>query len=770
MLTLNAGTRLAQYEIVAPLGSGGMGEVYRAHDARLERDVAIKVLPQHLALDPDVKARFEREARAVAALSHPGILAIHELAKVGDLSFAVMELLEGETLRQRLAERPMPWREAVALGTELADAVSAAHARGIVHRDLKPENIFLTREPRLKVLDFGLARSADAAAGASSTYLVTSPGVLLGTIGYIAPEQIAGAEADAASDIFAIGCVLYEMLSGRMAFGRTTAAETMSAIMHAEPPPLDNPGGDAPPELELIVRHCLAKRPDARFPSARDLTVALRALEADSAARIVSTPLRTKRAAAKSVAVLPFDNLTGDPDADYLSDGLTESIINCLSQLPKLRVVPRGTVFRYKGRADDATTVGLALNVRSLVSGRIVRRGATLNIQVELIDVATESQLWGDQYQREAGDVASVQQEIAFQVSEGLRVRLSGAERKRLKAKPTENNEAYQHYLRGRYYWNKWTPEGFARGIECFEKAIETDPNYALAWAGLGDAYATVGYYGTVPTAVAMPKARFAALKALELDHRLPEAHVTMAFAHVFHDWDWAAAEREFKLAIALNPRLATAHAFYGLFSAGAGDAEAGVARAVRGRDLDPLNMVTNIALVWSHYLARQYDKVIETARRALELDPTFTQIHTALGAAYDQMGDYRHAAKMLAEQCTCWGSPLPGAEVLPGILERDGSTAYFRKQIELMRATGDAQRPPMAVIIAYIRVGEFDEAIARIERLVDERTGHAVFAHTEPSFDPVRSHPRFQAILQRLAGLRSPALDEARAGHSKND
>jgi serine/threonine protein kinase/Tfp pilus assembly protein PilF len=758
-VSIATGTQLAQYEILEPLGAGGMGEVYRARDLRLARDVAVKVLPSHLAADPEMRARFEREARAIAALSHPGIMGIYELARVGDLSFAVVELLEGETLRKRLASGALPWRDAAARGAAIAEAVAAAHAKGIVHRDIKPENIVLTHDGRVKVLDFGLARSHAGRTQGTTLGSLTSPGLIMGTVGYIAPEQIRGEEASEASDIFAIGCVVHEMVTGRMAFGRATAAETMAAILNAEPPPVSESGVHAPPELEMVIRHCLAKGPHERFSSAQDLASALRALTRESGAvTVVSpTPARTRRPAGKSVAVLPFENLTGDADAEYLCDGVTESIINCLSQLPKLRVVPRGTVFRYKGRADDLASVGLALNVRSIVTGRVARRAGRLSIQAELVDVVSDAQLWGDQYLREDADLASLQQEIAFQISEGLRLRLTAEERRRLKKSPTENSEAYQHYLRGRHYWNQWTPESFRRAAECFEQAIKVDPGYALAWAGLSDAYGTMGYYGVLPTQAAMAKARPAAQRALELDDRLAEAHVTMAFTRLFADWSWEGAEREFREAIRLNPRHAVAHAFYGLFSVAAGETGEGIARALRGRDLDPLSALTNINVGWSYMFAHRYDLAIEALRQTLELDPGFVQAQGTLAGAHMFAGDYERAAQLFARYRNMWGGPLPGAETLPEALARGGVAAFLDRHLELMQAAGgESVYPAIAIAAVQILAGRVEEALSRLERIVDERSGQSVFLFVEPAFDRLRGEPRFQALLARLAGLRS--------------
>jgi serine/threonine protein kinase/Tfp pilus assembly protein PilF len=759
-MVLSSGTRLAQYEVLESLGIGGMGEVYRARDTRLERDVAIKVLSEHLARDPGMRERFEREMRAVAALTHPCIMSVFELGKVGDLSFAVVELLEGDTLRKRLAAGALPWTQVAAIGADLGDALAAAHGKGIVHRDVKPENVVLTRDGRTKLLDFGLARFDGGVTRANATFgALTSPGLLMGTIGYIAPEQIHGEAATPESDIFAIGCLLYESVTGRMPFARTTAAEVMAAVLNAEPAPIGDSAVQAPPELQRVILHCLAKRPADRFRTARDVATALRAISADSGAvsAISPTPTRTKRPAGKSIAVLPFENLTGDADADPLCDGLAESVINSLSQLPKLRVVPRATVFRFKGRADDLVSVGLALNVRTILTGRVTRRAGRLNIQAELVDVVSDAQLWGDQYLREGTDLASLQQEISFQISEGLRLRLTPEEKKRLAKTSTANDEAYQQYLRGRYYWNKFTAEGFSRAVSCFEQAIETDPAYALAWSGLGDAYGTMGYYGIVPTQQAMAKARHAARRALALDPDLAEAHVTMAFTHVFADWDWENAEREFRTAIRLNPRHAPAHVFYGLFSVAAGETEEGIARAIRGRELDPLSAVANIGVAWAYMFAHRFEATIEALRQTLELEPHFRQAQGALCAAHMFAGQYEQAACLLAAHGHIWGVPLPGTAILPDVLAREGVGGFLAAHVRLIEAAGgDATFPAIALVVANALAGNAEEALTRLERIVDERNGQSVFLFVEPALDSIRDEPRFKALLARLSGLRS--------------
>jgi serine/threonine protein kinase len=496
-MSIAPGSRLAHYEIVSTIGSGGMGVVYRARDTRLGRDVAIKVMAPHVAADPDMRSRFESEARAVAALSHPGILSIYELGIAEGRPFAVMELLEGQNLRTRIAHGALPWREAAEIAGAVADALAVAHGKGIVHRDLKPENVFLTSDGTVKILDFGLAhqRTETTFDGDSPTIVQTAPGIVVGTFGYMSPEQVTGERVDERTDIFALGCVLYEMLTGRQMFSGSTPQEVVARVLHDSAPDLSTVDPLAPHGLGAIVRRALERDPAHRFDSAREMAAALRGL-LTSTAHGAATPPRASRARGKSVAVLPFVNAAG-PELDYLGDGIAESIINSLSQIDTLRVVPRGVAFRYKGLQADPATLGAALNARTILTGRIAQHGDMLSIQTELVDTRTESQLWGEQYRQPVGDVVTIQQEIAWHISEALRLRLTAAQKRKLASRPTVRPDAYQAYLRGRYHWNHWTPDGFRRALEEFQRAVDIDPLYALAYAGLGDTFAALAYYGT---------------------------------------------------------------------------------------------------------------------------------------------------------------------------------------------------------------------------------------------------------------------------------
>ncbi|MGH9399988.1 MAG: protein kinase domain-containing protein, partial [Thermoanaerobaculia bacterium] len=646
-MTLSAGTLLGPYEILAPIGAGGMGEVYRAKDTRLGREVAIKVLPEQLARDPDLVRRFEQEARAVAALSHPNILTLYDFGRDGDRLYAVSELLEGETLRTRLAHSPPPWAKAVEIAIAVADGLSAAHSRGIVHRDLKPENVFLTSDGRVKVLDFGLARWKPAALPRTETSAPTAaggtePGYVMGTVGYMSPEQVRGETADLPSDIFSLGCVLYECVSGRKPFSGKTTAETMAAILRDPAPDLSAADPALPRELSRILTHCLEKEPGERFQSARDLAFALRAVQAGAAGPRVSSG--SARRAIESIAVLPLGNAGGDAETEYLSDGITEAIIMRLSRLSGLRVMARSSVFRYKGPDVDPLAAGRALGVGAVVTGRVLHRGDALIVKIELVDLADDSQLWGEQYSRKIADALAIENEIATQISENLRLKLSGEEKQTLARPATESTEAYRLYLQGRFYWNKRTEDGIRKAIDLFRRAIEADPAYAAAYAGLADSYAVLGFYTIVPPADAFPKAKAASARALEIDPQLAEARAPLAYATHYYDWRFEDAEAEYRRALSERPNYAIAHLYYANLLTSRGRFEEALEQFEEAQQLDPLSLIVQAAKGWTYYYAHRYEEAIRDESNALAMDPTFAVAHRIRGMALEKLGRFDEA------------------------------------------------------------------------------------------------------------------------------
>jgi serine/threonine-protein kinase len=781
-MALAPGTRLGPYEILAPLGAGGMGEVYRARDSRLERTIAIKVLPQSVAADPDTLARFEREAKAVAALSHPNILSIFDFGTHEGIAYAVMELLEGETLRGKLDAGPIPQKQAVDYALQVAKGLSAAHEKGVVHRDLKPENLFVTKDGHLKILDFGLAKKVETVAPGKETSAPTGsghtePGTVMGTVGYMSPEQVRGLPVDHRSDIFSFGTILYELLSGKKAFSRHTASDTMAAIMRDEPPELSESGRNISSALDHIVKHCLEKDRDNRFQSAKDIAFALSeqsSPKVTSGVQVAVPPTGKRKvfiAAAilfvlgvagvvfltgsrhgsiSSLAVLPFSNASSDPSTEYLSDGITDSLINNLSQLPKLQVMAHSTVFSFKGRATDPRQIGRELHVGAILTGRLVQRGDTLVVGVELVDVSNGAQLWGEQYNRKLSEIFAVQDEIASEIADKLRVKLTGEDKKRLTKRYTENTQAYQAYLKGRYYAGKYTVEGWKKALEYFRQAIGIDPTYALAYAGLTVACWNVSNVQKAPREV-MPPAEEAARKAVEIDDELAEAHASLGLVEMAYDWDRPAAEREYRRAIALKPGYASVHQWYGWHLALLGRTGESIAEMKRAQQLDPLSGEISSYVGLSLYWARDYPKAIEQLRKSLELDPDSWFPHSLLGWAYLQNGqtpeafaEIQRSRQLDDNQWTL--SDLGHAHAVSG---KRAEAEKVLEQLKERAKRGYVSKYLVARI--YVGLGEKEKAFEWMEKAFEDRDEGETWLKVDPMMDSLHSDPRYAELLRRL-------------------
>lgn len=731
-----------------------MGEVYRAKDLRLARDVAIKVMAAHIAADPLMRQRFETEARAVAALSHPSILSIHELGIYEGVPFAVMELLEGQTLRGRINAGPIPWREAVEIAATIADGLAAAHLKGIVHRDLKPENVFLTKDGSVKILDFGLASHRFGQAGELPTGMQTMPGTVLGTFGYMSPEQVTGEKVDGRTDIFAAGCLIYEMLTGRRLFEGSTAQEVVANVLSDSRPGLAALDPVAPPELRAIVSRCVDRDPHRRFAAATDLAMALRSLltgsgQSRGSGRSVSG--RTSKSRGKSIAILPFVNSSQDPQVEYLSDGITEMIINSLSQLPGLRVVPRSLVFRYKGMTTDPSTIGLALNARTILTGHVAQQGDMLSIQAELVDTVTETQLWGERFRQKVSDVLALQEDIAWQISEALRLKLTGAQKKKLQKRATVNPEAYQEYLKGRHHWHNWSTESTQRAIEHFERALEHDPRFALAYAGLGNAFGSLSYYGHVSPQEGFPRARAAALRALELDANLSEAHVTLALVRFLYEWDWPAAEAAIAEALRLDPNLALAYTVRALIEITSGRFDAALSSAQRGRALDPLSPFISMGPAWALYFAERYEDAIREAQDVLSLRPGLEEAGNVIISGNEMLEKYEDAIALIGRQ-RCWGLSY-NADALLAAYRQSGPDGYWRERRAQMETKMNAAPAMVNYSFATVSVllGDFDAAVDHLEQMVEQRAGGSVFIGVNPILVRMRGMARYDAVVRAV-------------------
>jgi serine/threonine protein kinase/Flp pilus assembly protein TadD len=815
-----------------------MGEVYRALDTELDRTVAIKILPEALAGDQQRLQRFIQEAKAASALNHPHILTIYEIGTIGASRFIATEFIDGDTLRQRI-NAGLKLAEILEIAIQAGSALAAAHAAGIIHRDVKPENIMVRRDGYIKVLDFGLAKLTEPKGSTTDTeaptraMVNTGAGTVMGTANYMSPEQAKGISVDVRTDLWSLGAVLYEMVTGRVPFAGETPTETISLILQKEPPPLTRFAHDVPAELERIITKALTKDPEERYQTTKDMLIDLRNLKrklevdaeidrtmppefrgaasresissgqtvpatvsgssaataqasaphsASSAEYLVSgikqhklaiavvaglaliavaagiigisayLHARSTEVAIESIAVLPFVNQNHDTDSEYLSDGVTESIINSLTQLPNLKVIPSSSAFRYKGKDTDPLTAGKELGVRAILTGRIMQRGDNVTISVALIDVRDNKQLWGEQYGEKVSQLLSVQREIAQQITSNLRLKLSGEQQTKVSKHYTDNPEAYQLYLKGRFYWNKRSGEALKTSIEYYNQAIEKDPNYALAYAGLSESYGLLPSYSAVLPQDSFPQAKAAAQKALSIDDTLAEAHVGLANVLTSYDWNLAGAERELRRAIELNPNYATAHQWLSdgpLIATGRFD-EA-IAEMIRAQELDPLSLIINAEVGLMYRYARQPDKAIEQLRKTIEMDQSFYFAHWSLGRAYVMKGAFSEAlseyqiARRLVDDPYILGM-MGHAYAVSGRRDEALKTIDQLKEIskrQYVKANAFAE--------IYAGLGDKDQAFQWLEKSYEQRTPDLIFIAIDPIFDNLRSDPRFADLVRRV-------------------
>jgi serine/threonine-protein kinase len=842
---METGTIINQYKIISAIGKGGMGEVYKAEDARLHRKVALKILPAEFSSNKDRMRRFEQEATSAAALNHPNIAHIYEIGESDGTNFIAMEFIDGVTLREKIHRDKAPLLKLLKYLTQVAEGLTKAHSAGIVHRDLKPDNIMITRDDYAKILDFGLAKLVETSGpgpgqsegGEAPTAVMQQPGspagqpgwgghhsvpgMIMGTVGYMSPEQAQAKPVDQRSDIFSFGCLLYEAATGRKPFAGDSIVDTLHKIIHDPAPAITDFNPSASPELQRVIRKCLAKEPAKRYQTIRDTandleelieemkgasdiersvapsssattnsgisstaddvrsaesTVSVSQQPASSAEYVVtgikqhkllaavallvlvggavalSLYLRARKTAAaiESIAVMPFVNESGNADIEYLSDGMTETLISSLSQLPNLNVKGRSSVFRYKGKDLDTKTLGKELGVQAVLYGRVSQRGDQLTLSLELLDAVTENVIWSGKYDRKQADVVSLQSEIARDVSAKLKSKLSGADEAKVTKAATANPEAYQAYLKGRYYWNRRTAETLKKAIEQFKAATDRDPNYAMAYVGLADCYVVLNEYSGIPLSETLPKAKTYAERAIAIDGQLAEPHATLGSINEYL-WNWTEAEREFKRAIELNPSYATAFHWYGNFLRDTGRFDEGVSMIKRAHELDPLSSIISNNVASSYQTLNDHNASIETSLKLIELDPTFSAAYQPLGISYLKLG--RNAEGITALEKAVELSNRAGPKLADlgygyGVTGKRKEAVAIVKELEEKYAKKEAI--PQNIAVAYAGLGDKDKAFEWLEIGFQTKSDILYLKWAIP-YESLRDDSRYKDLMKRM-------------------
>ena len=772
------GKTISHYKILAKLGEGGMGVVYKAEDTKLKRIVALKFLSA-IALGGEEKSRFLREAQAAAALNHPNICTIYEVDEADGQMFIAMEFIEGQSLREKIEVGPLKIEEAIKLATQIADGLQAAHEKGITHRDIKSANIMITEKNQVKIMDFGLAKLARGGT------MLTKEGMTLGTAAYMSPEQARGEVVDHRTDIWSLGVVLYEMISGRLPFRGEYEQAMMYSILNEDPQPLTALRTGLPMELERIANKTLAKKAEERYQHMDEMLVDLRALEkaiesgmtkerqtkavlpkrkqvylyggvASLLILLIGAGFylwqsREHKAMPNSIAVLPLENLSGDPEQEYFTDGMTEALITNLAKISALRVISRTTVMRYKARNKPLPEIAQELKADVVVEGSVLRSGDRVRITAQLLDAATDRHLWAENYERDLRDILALQSEVAQAIAKEIQIKLTAQDQTRLASVRPINPRAYEAYLKGRYYAAKITKEDLNKGFEHFSQALAIEPSYAMAYDGLAYYHIVAVEWLSSPSE-AMPKAREAAKKALEIDEKLAEAHTSLGTVHFWYDWDWVAAEREYKRAMELNPNYAVAHQFYGFYLVAMGRFEQAITELKLAQELEPLSSEISTFLGVSLYFARRYDQAIEIFHKILDLDPNYWFAHLSLGWVYEQTGEIQGSVGALQKAWELEGSILHILAALGRAYAVSGKRDEAKRVLaELQEKSRQSYVPLYSIAIIYAGLGENDKAFEWLEKAYEDRSMFLTWLKVDPQLNSLRADPRFAALLRKV-------------------
>ncbi|MEQ1643684.1 MAG: protein kinase [Pyrinomonadaceae bacterium] len=819
---LTSGEKLSHYKIVSAIGKGGMGEVFLAQDTKLNRQVALKILPAEFAEDKDRMGRFVREAQSASALNHPNIITIYEIGESDGTHFIATEFIDGKTLGEYAKANPLNYRSALEIAIQVASALDEAHAAGIVHRDIKPDNVMIRANGLVKILDFGIAKvsasstsASDSSEDATAIKSPTMPGMIIGTANYMSPEQAKGKQVDARTDIFSFGVVLYEMIAGQLPFEGENALEMIGAILHKDAKPL---GPDVPTEISKLINKCLRKDRDERYQTIKDVGNDLREVKQElelknlmertaspnkpesqtqilqattldeihqtTTNQTVASNPRTKYLAAgllalllaaggffgyryfsvigstqiNSIAVMPFENRNSDADTDYLSDGLAESVIFRLTQIPDLRVSPTSSVMRYKGASTDIAKIASELGVDAVMTGRLTKRGDNLNITVELVDARTNKSLWGEQYERKLSELLTTQREIVAEIVSKLQLKLSGESEQKLAKKYTDNNEAYQLYLQGRYHWNKREAKEFEKALEFFKQAIEKDPNYALAYTGLADTYNLLPSFSDLRQGDYLRQAKQAALKALDLDSNLAEAHTSLAQV-LLHEYHFATAEKSFRRAIEIDPNYATAHHWYSRLLSFSGRHDEAFREITKALELDPFSFAINAYMEAQLRYAGRFDEALIQMKKWNELFPNENRFHFTNSDIFAAQGKYDQAVEERLLAMKAGKRPEEMITEVKEAYEKGGWDGYGRKwqEIRLEELNAKQAKDPngyvkaMDYAVAYAWGKDKEKTIEYLNKAYDERERGLIELKVIKTWDFVRDDPRFKELVKRV-------------------